>query len=303
MNTVDEQIMDLAKKNGYNFTGMLMKLAEEALVARQKPKQKLEQKPKQKPTVSIKEDPFIKAIICLIETNGDWEGSGTELLKTLNKTVSSDTKRKFMWPKQPNKLSGMLSKAVPILNKENIEIERSKSGSRKIAIRRILVDLSIPRHVNKANKVELARAIRTTMDELCSLNGTADALHIAPATVQKYLYKGRLEAKKLVDELISKGVVFTVPEAGVVDYEGPEGLLTEDTIEALDHYKWSVISVMRQYGACSTRGGSSHTMAVGKNGITGYKARKTLKECGGNKTAAAASLGVCYLTFCRWLMR
>ena len=76
--------------------------------------------------------------------SGEWSGTPTELLGELNKIASEHFKRLKAWPKQPNVLSGKLRRSATFLREKNFEIEWSKSGQRKITLRKLTETSSSP---------------------------------------------------------------------------------------------------------------------------------------------------------------
>jgi hypothetical protein len=66
----------------------------------------------------------------------EWSGTPSELYEDLKGKVPDYERRSNAWPRGANVLSGRLIRSQTFLRKKGIEIERSKSGSRNITIRR-----------------------------------------------------------------------------------------------------------------------------------------------------------------------
>jgi putative DNA primase/helicase len=63
-----------------------------------------------------------------------WEGSATDLLEELDKAVSDGRRRQKKWPKSASALSNRLRRIAPPLRRLGIEVDKYKSGDRKIFI-------------------------------------------------------------------------------------------------------------------------------------------------------------------------
>ena len=90
--------------------------------------------------MAIDADPVATAVLDLVKQlnpNEEWEGAASELLEELKTLVPESIHRRKSWPQRANVLSNKLMRAQSFLRKKGIEIERSKSGTRKIMIRKI----------------------------------------------------------------------------------------------------------------------------------------------------------------------
>jgi DNA polymerase I-like protein with 3'-5' exonuclease and polymerase domains len=73
--------------------------------------------------MALEADPVAVAIVKLMADKDEWIGTATELLKELGKRVDEDVRRFKTWPKQPQHLSGRLTRLAPVLRAEGIEVE------------------------------------------------------------------------------------------------------------------------------------------------------------------------------------
>lgn len=83
---------------------------------------------------AIESDLVASEIKRLVETNGEFSGTSTELLTALNQSAPENKKRDRTWPKLPNALSRQLRRNATFLRERNIDIQTSKSGIRNITI-------------------------------------------------------------------------------------------------------------------------------------------------------------------------
>lgn len=85
---------------------------------------------------ALEVDPICQAVKqLLIDNNGLWSGTPSELLVTFNLIDLDNVQKQRDWPKQPNVLSGRLRRAATFLREKDIEISWSKSGNRNISIK------------------------------------------------------------------------------------------------------------------------------------------------------------------------
>ncbi|MEW6290962.1 MAG: hypothetical protein AB1545_14020 [Thermodesulfobacteriota bacterium] len=84
---------------------------------------------------AIYSDPLAHAIRMLVNHSGEFTGTPTELLTTLNKTVSEAMRRQRAWPSSPNVMSNRMKRVATFLRERGIDIQFSKSGTRRISIR------------------------------------------------------------------------------------------------------------------------------------------------------------------------
>jgi hypothetical protein len=88
---------------------------------------------------ALEADTVAMAVMELVKTldrDAVWTGTPTALLEKLKTIVPDPIRRLKGWPKQPNILSNRLRRSQTFLRQKGIEVERSKSGERNIAIRR-----------------------------------------------------------------------------------------------------------------------------------------------------------------------
>jgi hypothetical protein len=85
--------------------------------------------------VSLDSDPVAAAILKLVDQEGEWEGTSTELLVMLEGLIKDSILKTRFWPKDSRSLSGRVDRAAPFLREVGITIEKSrKSGRRLISI-------------------------------------------------------------------------------------------------------------------------------------------------------------------------
>jgi hypothetical protein len=87
--------------------------------------------------IALEADIVATAILALMEEAEEWSGTPSELYEDLKRKVPDYERRSNAWPRGANVLSGRLIRSQTFLRKKGIEIERTKSGSRNISIRRI----------------------------------------------------------------------------------------------------------------------------------------------------------------------
>jgi len=84
---------------------------------------------------AIEADPVATAVQKLIQACGQWAGTPSDLLSTLNQYTSLEIRRLNIWPKMPNSLSGKLSRCSTFLRAQGINIISGKTaGQRYIGI-------------------------------------------------------------------------------------------------------------------------------------------------------------------------
>jgi hypothetical protein len=89
---------------------------------------------------TIDSDPVSVAMQRLIEREGDWEGSATELLGRLAECVSETVARGRAWPRTAHQLSGRLRRAAPALRTAGIQVDFGRTKhARTIALRRVML--------------------------------------------------------------------------------------------------------------------------------------------------------------------
>jgi len=83
-------------------------------------------------STSLESNPVASACLVLIQKDGSWEGTATELLTKLTALVSEDTKRSPSWPKTAQGLSGQLRRCAPFLREEGIEVTFSRDRRQRL---------------------------------------------------------------------------------------------------------------------------------------------------------------------------
>lgn len=84
---------------------------------------------------AIEADPIASAVLKLVQTEGNWSGTATELMQRLTLISPEEVKcSTTRWPKQANTLSSKLKRCMTFLRERSVEIEFSKSGQRIITI-------------------------------------------------------------------------------------------------------------------------------------------------------------------------
>jgi hypothetical protein len=104
--------------------------------------------------------------------------------------------------------------------------------------------------------------------------------------LQRHAYKDKPKAKRFIEELQLRGVIITAT-SNKIKWSAPKGIMTAKVKRKMLEYKWCIISIINGYSkpGCIKK-------KVGKNGITGPKARAMVKRCGGNKNEVARRLKV-----------
>jgi len=85
---------------------------------------------------SLEADQVAVAVRLLMAERDSWEGNASTLLEALETLIPESTKRSKPWPKAAHVLSNRLKRASTFLRKVGIKVEFSKSGDRKITIRK-----------------------------------------------------------------------------------------------------------------------------------------------------------------------
>jgi hypothetical protein len=93
--------------------------------------------------LTIDADPVAGAVVELLRRRPEgWRGTATDLLAELSSFVPDDLKRTQSWPKQPNRLSGMLRRAAPSLRAMNVIVQPTHIGTQRVVSVRRLEDSS-----------------------------------------------------------------------------------------------------------------------------------------------------------------
>jgi len=85
---------------------------------------------------SLEADQVAVAVRLLMAERDSWVGNASVLLEALEALIPESTKRSKVWPKAAHILSNRLKRASTFLRKVGLEVEFSKSGDRKITIRK-----------------------------------------------------------------------------------------------------------------------------------------------------------------------
>jgi hypothetical protein len=89
--------------------------------------------------LAIESHPVAKAIVAMMDTRGEWEGTATELLVVIEGAVDEATRKQKAWPKAANKLSAAVRRVAPNLRSAGIEVwigsgGRGKSKARTLTL-------------------------------------------------------------------------------------------------------------------------------------------------------------------------
>jgi hypothetical protein len=88
---------------------------------------------------TIDADPVSAAVQRVVERDGNWEGSATELLRTLAEYVSETVTRSRGWPKTAHQLSGRLRRAAPALRTSGVQVDFGRTKhARTVALRPVV---------------------------------------------------------------------------------------------------------------------------------------------------------------------
>ena len=81
--------------------------------------------------ITVEADPVADAILNLVATRGEWNGTASELLAILDQQLSGALLRTKEWPKAANALSGRVTRAAPSLRATGIDVvDRRVNGRR-----------------------------------------------------------------------------------------------------------------------------------------------------------------------------
>jgi len=87
--------------------------------------------------MGIESDLVGQAILSMMETCPEWEGTAADLLDFLEKEISDKLSRSKAWPKVPNALSNRLNRLAPTLRQIGVEVERYREGNTRRRVVRI----------------------------------------------------------------------------------------------------------------------------------------------------------------------
>jgi len=91
--------------------------------------------------IVLESSPIARWVSGLV-SNGNWNGTATDLLDELNIMTDYDTQKAKVWPKSPRALSQMLNRIAPNLRRKGIDIQMTREGGeRRIRI----IDLLKPK--------------------------------------------------------------------------------------------------------------------------------------------------------------
>jgi hypothetical protein len=80
-------------------------------------------------SVALESSSVVPVIVELVETFGAWEGTATGLLTRLNEMAGSRyLKAPWDWPTMPNRLSGLLKRVAPNLERAGIEVRMGRNS-------------------------------------------------------------------------------------------------------------------------------------------------------------------------------
>jgi hypothetical protein len=78
--------------------------------------------------ISLDASPLANAVLELMEKRVSWEGTATELLKSLNRRADNDIKRLKAWPKAANRLSNQIRRLRPSFRAVGVDIGEDRKG-------------------------------------------------------------------------------------------------------------------------------------------------------------------------------
>jgi hypothetical protein len=91
--------------------------------------------------LALESSPVAAAVLSFMKAEDDWQGTASELLKSLNDLTGDDVQRQQGWPKAANALSGALKRLAPNLRAAGVNVSRlnraGKNGARLIQLEHI----------------------------------------------------------------------------------------------------------------------------------------------------------------------
>lgn len=84
--------------------------------------------------IALDADVFAVGIKAVMERRTDWSGTAEDLLRIMNKSCSFDITSQPKWPTSARALGIRLTKVIPPLRDQGIDIQKTKSGVRTITI-------------------------------------------------------------------------------------------------------------------------------------------------------------------------
>ncbi len=111
--------------------------------------------------LALESSPVAAAVLSFMSVEEDWQGTSSELLKTLNDRTGEDMQRQQGWPKAANALSGVLKRLAPNLRAAGVNVTRpnraGKNGARLIQLERISNSSSEPSEPSDAAEYQAER--------------------------------------------------------------------------------------------------------------------------------------------------
>jgi len=129
---------------------------------------------------SLEADHVAVAVRLLMAERDSWEGNPSVLLETLEALIPESTKRSKPWPKAAHILSNRLKRASTFLRKVGLEVEFSKSGDRKITIRK-----GSEKSVQSAQSAQRQEESENPPDASVDASPNLDASSVYPDASQK----------------------------------------------------------------------------------------------------------------------
>jgi hypothetical protein len=77
--------------------------------------------------LALDASPVATAIVSLLDREGDWKGTASDLLAALNLEASEDEQRQRSWPTSPQRMSGALRRLAPNLRAAGINVGSGRS--------------------------------------------------------------------------------------------------------------------------------------------------------------------------------
>jgi hypothetical protein len=78
----------------------------------------------------LEADKVAAAVLALIEREGSWSGTSTELLAKIDEAATETQRKAKGWPRDATRMSGMLRRAAPALRQAGLTVEMSRKSDR-----------------------------------------------------------------------------------------------------------------------------------------------------------------------------
>jgi hypothetical protein len=97
--------------------------------------------------LALEDDPLAEAIKAFLTEHGEWNGTSTELMAALGRSVSDTVRKSTSWPGAPNVLSNHLKRLAPTLRQVGIEYTQRRmpgGGRRRVKRLRWMSEETVP---------------------------------------------------------------------------------------------------------------------------------------------------------------